>query len=158
MPERVPDCKEPFSRVLFQGLRHGLGEFLPEKRLLDEPAQAGFQQGRDLLRGAVPGREEAAEAGMDAAQGREELVAALARQGHLVQLEVGVASFRQDLALSDPAAPDRYLLTAKTCFFSLELPRYTAKSVVRERLLLSIHPSPTMDMDVVLHGAEGFID
>ena len=54
------------------------------------------------------------------------------------------------------ATPDAYLPTAQTCFFTLQLPVYTSKAILKEKLLLAIRCSPTMDADVRLHTAEGW--
>jgi len=55
-------------------------------------------------------------------------------------------------------SPDDFLPTAQTCFFSLSLPAYTSKTVLREKLLYAIHHSPNMDADVRLNNAEGWAD
>jgi len=52
--------------------------------------------------------------------------------------------------------PDLYLPHAQTCFFSLSLPAYTTKEVLKEKLLFAIKNSPNMDADVLLHSAEGW--
>jgi hypothetical protein len=52
--------------------------------------------------------------------------------------------------------PDDYLPHAQTCFFSLSLPQYSSKEILREKLLLAISNSPNMDADVRLHTAEGW--
>ncbi|DAZ95584.1 TPA: hypothetical protein N0F65_006070 [Lagenidium giganteum] len=54
--------------------------------------------------------------------------------------------------------PDKYLPHAQTCFFSLSLPAYTTKEVLRAKLLYAIQNSPNMDADVRLHNAEGWAD
>ena len=54
--------------------------------------------------------------------------------------------------------PDEYLPQAQTCFFSLSLPAYSTKQILREKLLFAIHNSPNMDADVRLHSAEGWAD
>jgi len=54
--------------------------------------------------------------------------------------------------------PDLYLPHAQTCFFSLSLPSYSSKEILREKLLYAIHNSPNMDADVRLHNAEGWAD
>lgn len=53
-------------------------------------------------------------------------------------------------------SPDLYLPHAQTCFFSLGLPPYSTKEILREKLLYAIHNSPNMDADVRLHNAEGW--
>ena len=53
-------------------------------------------------------------------------------------------------------APDEYLPTASTCFFSLRLPKYSTKAVLREKLLYAIDSTPNMDLDVRLRSAEGW--
>lgn len=55
-------------------------------------------------------------------------------------------------------APDTYLPHAQTCFFSLALPAYSTKDILREKLLYAINNSPNMDADVRLHNAEGWAD
>lgn len=52
--------------------------------------------------------------------------------------------------------PDLYLPHAQTCFFSLSLPPYSSKEILREKLLYAIKNSPTMDADVRLHNADGW--
>lgn len=54
--------------------------------------------------------------------------------------------------------PDSYLPHAQTCFFSLSLPAYSSKEILRAKLLYAINNSPTMDADVRLHSAEGWAD
>jgi HECT-domain (ubiquitin-transferase) len=54
--------------------------------------------------------------------------------------------------------PDAYLPSAQTCFFSLSLPAYSSKEILKAKLLFAIHNSPTMDADVRLHNAEGWGD
>ena len=55
-------------------------------------------------------------------------------------------------------SPDKYLPHAQTCFFSLSLPAYSTKEIMREKLLYAIKNSPNMDADVRLHNAEGWTD
>merc|ERR1711934_637127 len=52
--------------------------------------------------------------------------------------------------------PDSYLPHAQTCFFSLTLPKYSSKDILREKLQYAIRNSPNMDADVRLHNAEGW--
>ena len=52
--------------------------------------------------------------------------------------------------------PDSYLPHAQTCFFSLSLPNYSSKEILRAKLLYAINNSPNMDADVRLHSAEGW--
>jgi len=54
--------------------------------------------------------------------------------------------------------PDDYLPHAQTCFFSLSLPRYSNKAILRQKLHLAIHNSPNMDADVRLRNADGWAD
>ena len=54
--------------------------------------------------------------------------------------------------------PDLYLPHAQTCFFSLSLPNYSTKEILKAKLLYAINNSPTMDADVRLHSAEGWAD
>lgn len=55
-------------------------------------------------------------------------------------------------------SPDEYLPHAQTCFFTLSLPAYSNKQVLKEKLLYAIKNSPNMDADVRLHSAEGWTD
>lgn len=57
-----------------------------------------------------------------------------------------------------PEQNDGYLPHAQTCFFSLALPMYSSKELLREKLLYAIKNSPNMDADVRLHTAEGWGD
>ncbi len=52
-------------------------------------------------------------------------------------------------------SPDDFLPSAQTCFFSLSLPFYTSKQVLRKKLLYAIATSPNMDADVRLNSTEG---
>lgn len=54
--------------------------------------------------------------------------------------------------------PDEYLPKAQTCFFSLALPHYSTKEVMRSKLIYAIKNSPNMDADVMLHSAEGWAE
>lgn len=47
---------------------------------------------------------------------------------------------------------------SQTCFFSLSLPQYTSKEILRKRLLYAINNTVTMDADVQLHNADGYYD
>jgi hypothetical protein len=55
-------------------------------------------------------------------------------------------------------SPDDYLPSAQTCFFSLSLPPYSSKEVLRAKLLYAIQNSPNMDADVRLHSGEGWAE
>ena len=52
--------------------------------------------------------------------------------------------------------PDDYLPSAQTCFFSLALPAYSTRQILKDKLLFAIHNSPNMDADVRLHDAAGW--
>jgi hypothetical protein len=54
--------------------------------------------------------------------------------------------------------PDKFLPHAQTCFFSLSLPAYSTKEILRSKLLYAIQNSPNMDADVRLHNAEGWAE
>lgn len=56
------------------------------------------------------------------------------------------------------SVPDLYLPHAQTCFFSLSLPRYSSKRILREKLLYAVDQTTTMDADVKLHSAEGWAE
>lgn len=43
--------------------------------------------------------------------------------------------------------PDDYLPKAHTCFFSINLPKYSTKAIMREKLLYAIHNCTEMDAD-----------
>ena len=51
---------------------------------------------------------------------------------------------------------DKHMPTAKTCFATLELPLYSSCQVLAQRLRFAIHNTPSMDADVIVHGAEGW--
>lgn len=53
---------------------------------------------------------------------------------------------------------DLHLPKAQTCFFSMSLPPYSSKEIMREKILYAIKNSPNMDADVRLHTAEGWGD
>lgn len=66
-------------------------------------------------------------------------------------------NFKLQAAQTDgKSKSDDYLPHAQTCFFSLAIPSYSSKQILREKLLYAIHNSPTMDADVRLHSAEGW--
>lgn len=54
--------------------------------------------------------------------------------------------------------PDSYMPHSQTCFFSLSLPAYTSKDILREKLLYAISNTVTMDADVQLHNGDGYND
>jgi hypothetical protein len=54
--------------------------------------------------------------------------------------------------------PDSYLPHAQTCFFSLTLPEYSTKEIMRAKIIYAINNSPNMDADVRLHSAEGWAE
>lgn len=62
----------------------------------------------------------------------------------------------QNISGDAATSPDNYLPHAQTCFFSLQLPKYSSKDILREKLLYAINNSPNMDADVRLHNAEGW--
>jgi hypothetical protein len=64
----------------------------------------------------------------------------------------------QAAAAPSKGKADDYLPHAQTCFFSLSLPSYSSRDVLREKLLYAISNSPNMDADVRLHNAEGWAD
>jgi hypothetical protein len=53
---------------------------------------------------------------------------------------------------------DTHLPHAQTCFFTLSIPDYSSKELMKEKLLYAIKNSPNMDADVRLHTAEGWGD
>ena len=62
-----------------------------------------------------------------------------------------IQSFKSD-------TPNEHLPHAQTCFFSLSLPSYSSKEILKSKLLYAINNSPNMDADVRLHNAEGWND
>jgi hypothetical protein len=54
--------------------------------------------------------------------------------------------------------PDDYLPHAQKCFFTLALPAYSSKGILKTKLLYAVNNSPNMDADVRLHSAEGWGD
>jgi len=74
-----------------------------------------------------------------------------------------VAGFEQNFKLQkdsktcdekDQAVVDEYLPHASTCFFSLALPKYSSKEVLRRKLLTAIKNSPNIDMDFTTNASE----
>ena len=61
------------------------------------------------------------------------------------------AEFTQDFKISGlakaAANPDAYLPIAHTCFFSIDIPRYTTQDVMTERLLYAITNCQAIDTD-----------
>merc|ERR1712054_553135 len=53
--------------------------------------------------------------------------------------------------------PDKYLPKAHTCFFSINLPLYSNKEVLREKLLFAIYNCLEMDADFRLTGNESVL-
>jgi hypothetical protein len=53
-------------------------------------------------------------------------------------------------------APDRFLPTAQTCFFSLSLPRYSSPEVCRERLVYASTHTDLMDADFLMKEGDGW--
>jgi hypothetical protein len=51
------------------------------------------------------------------------------------------------LQLNNRANPDAALPSSHTCFFSLSLPPYTTREILRDRLLFAIHNTSTIDTD-----------
>ena len=52
------------------------------------------------------------------------------------------------IARLNPTGPvDKYLPVAHTCFFTLDLPAYTTKKVMRERLVYAITHCTAIDLD-----------
>lgn len=68
--------------------------------------------------------------------------------------------FKQKFKLQAPAGdgpknrPDEYLPKAHTCFFSLNLPKYSSAEVMRTKLLYAIHHCVEMDADFRLAESE----
>lgn len=64
--------------------------------------------------------------------------------------------FKVQSAVGDDATekPDTYLPKAHTCFFSINLPRYTSKTVIREKLLYAINNCTEMDADFRLQDTD----
>ena len=58
--------------------------------------------------------------------------------------------------LSGNANPDFFLPRARTCFFILELPAYSSKQILREKLIYAMYNSPNMDLDFIEHDASAY--
>ena len=54
-------------------------------------------------------------------------------------------------------SPDKYLPVSHTCFFTLDLPAYSCKEILKEKLLYAITHCQAIDLDRVA-GAEGWED
>jgi very-short-patch-repair endonuclease/RecA/RadA recombinase len=84
----------------------------PEEIVIGERTSRGVQVLRAFLEYARDGRVDPGKiSGGDAESAFERSVAAALRaRGHVVDCQVGVASYRLDLAVRDPHAPERYLV------------------------------------------------
>jgi hypothetical protein len=58
--------------------------------------------------------------------------------------------------LSGDKNPDTFLPRARTCFFTLELPAYTSKQILREKLIMAMYNSPNMDLDFIERDASAY--
>lgn len=77
------------------------------------------------------------------------------------RLPAAAADFPMPFKLTAPPPrseeqPDDYLPVAQTCFFSLALPKYSGKGVLREKLLYAIRTAVEMDADFLQRGGEGW--
>lgn len=72
------------------------------------------------------------------------------------RLPLTAAGFSQQFKLQnfsrDP--PDNYYPVSHTCFFSLELPRYSSKAIMKSKLLYAIFNCQTIDADDFANGAQ----
>merc|ERR1711991_592449 len=50
--------------------------------------------------------------------------------------------------------PDEHLPLAHTCFFSISVPRYSSKEILRSKLIYAIQHCSSMDSDFRLHSSE----
>jgi hypothetical protein len=55
-------------------------------------------------------------------------------------------------SLSRPGDPNNYLPVSHTCFFQLDLPRYTRKDIMKAKLLYAITHCQAIDLDRVAQG------
>jgi hypothetical protein len=53
----------------------------------------------------------------------------------------------QGFATRSGGSPDNYLPVSHTCFFSIELPKYSSKEVLRRKLLYAIYNCTAIDGD-----------
>ena len=53
--------------------------------------------------------------------------------------------------VSPDRSPNDYLPTSHTCFFAMDLPAYTSKEVLRDRLLYAIYHCVAIDTDFNAH-------
>lgn len=53
---------------------------------------------------------------------------------------------------------DDYLPQTQTCFFTLSIPKYSSKAIMKEKFLYAMEHTFTMDADVQLHTADGWND
>lgn len=70
------------------------------------------------------------------------------------RLPAAASDFPMPFTLTTPPPtstehPDRFLPVARTCFFSLSLPKYTSVGVCREKLRYAIRHTDVMDADFV---------
>ena len=52
--------------------------------------------------------------------------------------------------------PDKYLPISQTCFFSLSLPQYSSKEIMKERIVYACKNTELIDADVLLGTADGW--
>jgi hypothetical protein len=55
---------------------------------------------------------------------------------------------------SNQSLVDTYLPEARTCFFTLSMPIYSSKKVLREKLLYAISTCKSIDIDFLVHASE----
>ena len=60
--------------------------------------------------------------------------------------------------LRTAGSPDAYLPVAHTCFFSLELPRYSSLEVTRARLMYAVSEGVAIDTDHAVRDARAWRD
>ncbi len=70
------------------------------------------------------------------------------------RLPLNAAGFSQRFKLQsfDKRPPDNYLPVAHTCFFSLELPRYSSIDIMRDKLRYAIFNCQAIDGDETSSG------
>lgn len=61
-------------------------------------------------------------------------------------------SFHFKIQILNKSPPDSYLPVAHTCFFSIEVPRYSTKTIMREKLRYSIYNCNVIDGDETAMG------
>jgi E3 ubiquitin-protein ligase HERC2 len=73
------------------------------------------------------------------------------------RLPLNDAGFDRSMKIQvlDRQNPDQYLPLSHTCFFSIEIPRYSSRQILKDRLLYAIRHCTAIDTDFTQSGEAG---